>query len=305
MKHLKNFKLFESGSIGLSKSQTDFLDRYTRGSGYWSFDSQTGLVNVTGDFDCSHQSLKSFKGIRFGTVTRDFLCNSNKLTSLKGAPQKVGGRFNCKYNLLTSLAGAPQDVGNAFYCGNNNLTSLKGTPQEVRGSFWCQYNNLTSLVGAPQKVGRDFNCNSNQLTSLVGAPQEVGGWFDCSRNQLASLEGAPQEVEGYFNCSDNKLTSLEGLAASKIGGTFIKNSRLGISWNLEGWLEGLKKNPRLFRSLIDNPDILEPFLRDDTKLLLKLYPHLSPQTKQELDKRLGISSDTISKLGNLGELGFF
>jgi hypothetical protein len=302
MKHLKNFKLFESGSIGLSKSQTDFLDCYTDGS--WSFDSQTGLVNVEGSFDCSKKELKSFRGIRFGTVTGDFDCYHNKLTSLEGAPQKVGRTFDCSYNKLTSLVGAPQVVGEDFDCMNNNLTSLEGAPQVVEGDFGCLNNNLTSLEGAPQKVGGDFDCLNNNLTSLEGAPQVVGGDFDCLNNNLTSLEGAPQVVGGDFDCRNNKLTSLVGLGDSKIGGRFIKNN-LTISWNLEGWLTGLEKNPRLFRSLIDNPDLIEPFLRNDTELLLKVYPHLSPQTKQELDKRLGISGEEIQGLRNLGELGFF
>ena len=136
----------------LTKAQTNFLNFYTYGS--WSFDSQTGLVNVTGDFDCSCKRLESFKGIRFGKVTRDFICWGNLLNSLEGAPQVVGGDFCCNSNDLTSLEGAPQRVGGDFDCSYNKLTSLKGAPQKVGGYFNCRHNQLTSLEGAPQKVGR-------------------------------------------------------------------------------------------------------------------------------------------------------
>ena len=103
---------------------------------------------------------------------------------------KITGKFDC-YNLsLTSLKGAPQEVGGDFWCDANQLTSLEGAPQIVGGSFSCSINQLTSLKGAPQKVGRDFNCYDNQLTSLKGAPTEIGGFFSCCHNPyLQSLEG--------------------------------------------------------------------------------------------------------------------
>ena len=125
---------------------------------------------------------------------------------------KVTGSFNCSRLGLTSLKGAPQTVGGYFGCVGNQLTSLKGVPKEVGGEFDCRDNGLTSLRGAPQTVGNWFNCSNNQLTSLEGAPQEVGGWFDCSENQLTSLEGAPQKVDGWFGCISNpNLHSLDGI----------------------------------------------------------------------------------------------
>ncbi len=126
-------------------------------------------------------------------VTGDFYCSNNQLTSLQGAPQKVGGAFYCSNNQLTSLQGAPQEVGGFFYCSNNQLTSLQGAPQKVDGGFYCSNNQLTSLQGAPQKVGGAFYCSNNQLTSLQGAPQEVGGDFDCNNNQLT-----PRQIKDYL-----------------------------------------------------------------------------------------------------------
>ena len=113
--------------------------------------------------------------IDFGEVTGDFYCSNLELTSLEGAPQKVGGSFSCS---------------------ENKLTSLKGAPQKVDWIFDCSDNQLTSLEGAPQEVGGNFNCHSNQLTSLKGAPKTVGGYFDCTYNpNLQSLDGIG-EVEG-------------------------------------------------------------------------------------------------------------
>jgi hypothetical protein len=190
MKHLKPFSLLESeSSNNLTQEQEDFLNRYTLGT--WSLFPATGLVDVQGSFDCSGRNLKSLVGIQFGMVTGNFTCNNNLLTSLVGAPQKVGGGFNCAVNHLTSLAGAPQTVRDDFQCSRNLLTSLVGAPQTVRG-FSCNNNQLTSLEGATQKVGGNFYCSFNPLNSLVGAPQTVGGYFLCDAFRLIPDEWNPK-----------------------------------------------------------------------------------------------------------------
>jgi len=162
MKYLQTFSLFESRTPGtLTKRQEAFLNRYTNGT--WSVNPATGLVDVQGSFDCSDRGLKSLSGIKFGTVTEDFRCVWNQLTTLKGAPQTVGGNFSCYNNQLTTLEGAPQTVGNDFYCFNNQLTTLEGAPQTVKGDFYCSANQLTTLEGAPQTVGRIFYCDAFPL----------------------------------------------------------------------------------------------------------------------------------------------
>ena len=145
----------------------------------------------------------------FGKVDDTFFCAyHDSLTSLEGAPQKVGG-FSCAYcHSLTSLEGAPKEVGRRFSCSHcKSLTSLEGAPQKVGGDFNCSYcKSLTSLEGAPEKVGGDFKCcECKSLTSLKGAPKEVRGEFDCYWcDSLTSLKGAPKWVGGDFNCGGNE-----------------------------------------------------------------------------------------------------
>ena len=187
----------------LTEEQIKWLNQCTRGT--WQLNPQTGLVDVDGSFHCSKQDLSDFKGVRFGVVEEDFRCEKNLLTSLVGAPRKVGGSFECDNNRLTSLEGAPREVGVDFYCRDNQLTTLEGAPQEVGGDFYCYRNQLTTLEGAPREVGWCFNCQANQLTSLAGAPQKVGRDFYCEDNLLTSLEGAPQKV-GSFSCGNNPVS---------------------------------------------------------------------------------------------------
>ena len=99
--------------------------------------------------------------IQFRKVSWDFYCMFSNLSSLKGCPEEVGGKFDCQYcRNLESLEGAPQEVGGSFHCNNCvNLKSLKGCPKEVGEDFNCiNCISLTSLNGAPEKVGRDFLC---------------------------------------------------------------------------------------------------------------------------------------------------
>ncbi len=58
-------------------------------------------VDVEGDV---HLSYKTFTQIpvKFNIVTGDFTCNNSRLTTLKNAPNYVGGSFRCQFNSLTS-----------------------------------------------------------------------------------------------------------------------------------------------------------------------------------------------------------
>ena len=122
--------------------------------------SQTNRYDYDGDLsknDLSNFIAENKEGftINFGKVTGSFDCPNLELTSLKGAPQKVGRDFYCYNNNLRSLEGAPQEVGRDFDCSWNKLTSLEGAPNEIRGSFDCRYNpNLYSLDGIGKVKGR-------------------------------------------------------------------------------------------------------------------------------------------------------
>ena len=98
--------------------------------------------------------------------SKNFYCTSVKITSLQGAPTKVGGNFFCYDTKITSLQGAPTKVGGDFDCTNTEITSLQGAPTNVGRDFNCDYTKINSLQGAPTNVGRDFYCSSPDLTSL-------------------------------------------------------------------------------------------------------------------------------------------
>ena len=123
MRHIKEFaQLFESQQE-LTQEQKDWLDEctYCTDSNWW-INPQTGLVDVDGSFDCEELGLSDFKGVRFGSVEDYFDCRDNQLTSLEGAPRRVGVNFYCQGNQLTSLEGAPEMVGGDFFCSGNAIS---------------------------------------------------------------------------------------------------------------------------------------------------------------------------------------
>ena len=165
MRHIKTYQIFEASAPALTPEQIDWLDECT--TGRWKLNPQTGLVDVDGDFYCQDQNLTDFKGVRFGEISKFFDCSRNSITSLDGAPQKVGGYFGCYSNKLTSLEGAPQRVDGDFMCHSNQLVSLKGSPQIVTGGFYCSRNPLTSLEGAPPMVAGTFFCSENVISETA------------------------------------------------------------------------------------------------------------------------------------------
>jgi len=85
MKYIRNYKVFEN-SANLTDHQKDFLNRCTQGE--WELNSDTGLIDVRGYFDCANMNLNDFKGLRFGKVSGDFRCSYNNLKTLDGSPRE-------------------------------------------------------------------------------------------------------------------------------------------------------------------------------------------------------------------------
>jgi hypothetical protein len=215
------------------------------------------------------------------------------MTSLDGAPQKVGGIFSCAGNQLTSLKGATQNVGGNFWCHQNQLTSLEGAPQTVNGNFHCYYNRLTSLEGAPQTVKKNFHCYKNQLTSLKGAPETVGGNFECSNNKLQSLEGAPHTINGGFRCDEFHLYSGK--------------------WNMQGWVEVLNTGTPAAQKLISTLPWIQPdwwnqeLQRDPGKtvhLLSTMWNHMPKDMQSAIKIPKGYEGD-LELFSGFDELGLF
>ena len=119
------YKLIDQGRMTHDEIEdwvTPICDKY--GIQDWSINDD-GLVDVDGSVNLEELELTRLP-LKFGKVTDHFWCIDNYLTTLEGAPKRVGGNFSCSDNQLTTLEGAPKRVGGNFWCKNNPLTSLDG-----------------------------------------------------------------------------------------------------------------------------------------------------------------------------------
>ena len=201
---------------------------------------------------------------------------SINITSLKGAPQKVGGEFDCSNTKIKSLEGAPQEVSR-FRCMNTRITSLEYAPQKVSGDFICSQTDITSLKYAPQEVGGNFKCSNTKIKSLEGAPREVSGDFDCFNTKIKSLKGAPQKVGGRFYCpSSRRLSSLEG-APQEVGGDFDCSTCYGLS-SLEGAPQKVGGSFYCYQTNItsDQKNAYKEFLKHPTPEHIDATGHYKP-----------------------------
>jgi hypothetical protein len=281
MKHVKNFKVFEStpGVPDLTIQQMGFLKESTMNLiGAWSLNSETGLIDLHSDFNCARNPyLSDFRGLKFGEADGEFVCYRCAITSLEGAPEHVEKDFLCQYNLLTSLSGSPKSVGGDFWCNNNQLISLDGAPKTVESEFWCNSNNLSSLEGAPREVRGNFDCEDNPLQTLFGAPQKIGGRFRFS----AEVDGDEFEIPAG-------------------------------QWGPIGWVRALEtigdpKARTLILTLLD-PDVLNKLFRDQPEqTMIDLQGVWNLPSFAPIRKQLRVPEryrDDMDLLGDMKELGF-
>ena len=138
----------------LTKKQINWLNKCCDST--WTLNPKTGLVDVFSDFDCSDQGRRDFKGVKFGVVDGNFDCDKNRLTSLKGAPLKVGVSFYCSYNALTSLVGAPKRARCGLSCVNNPVSekTLKAifTKMKKDTSYLAAVESLWSKIPQDDQV---------------------------------------------------------------------------------------------------------------------------------------------------------
>ena len=80
-----------------------------------------------------------------------YIRNCPLLTTLKGAPDYVGGMLSCNYCGLTKME-IPNTRVSKFSVQNNKLTSLKDGPKEVGGDYYVYKNRLKTLDAENTKM---------------------------------------------------------------------------------------------------------------------------------------------------------
>lgn len=87
-------------------------------------DAQGFLIDVHDDVMISWEILIRVP-IRFGVVNGDLCLSSNEIVDMSSdfdiICNEVTGHFDCSFNKLTTLRGCPSKVGGKFFCFGNEL----------------------------------------------------------------------------------------------------------------------------------------------------------------------------------------
>ncbi len=102
---------------------------------------------IRGDVDMSNMGLKELPDLSEATVTGNFNCSLNPLTSMKGAPKRVGGNFICSGNgLLESLADFKSEIGGLFICDSERLQQEYEEIKKARLAEQMKNNTLSQAM---------------------------------------------------------------------------------------------------------------------------------------------------------------
>lgn len=117
----------------MNSKKIKFLNSHTLGK--WEINPNTKLIDIRGSFSFKDLGTSSMRGLKFGEVTGNFDCSFNNLKTLRGCPIKVGGNFLCSGNPIKNLKGAPLEIGGHFEFIGDPINSLEGLPERISDGF--------------------------------------------------------------------------------------------------------------------------------------------------------------------------
>ena len=340
MRYIKRYEINEDNRENiryLTSDQIRFLDYATcESASTWSYNDKTKSVDIDGVFNMQGRKIKKIP-VKIGIVIGDFLCNYGELISLENCPDEVHGSFYCGFNHLKTLKGCPKKVTDKFSCNNNQLVTLNGIPTECKEyylqhnlleslesggfdkrdpeniceGFACMQNLLINLKGCPKKINT-LNCFGNLIDTLIDGPIEVND-FLCGNNRLKTLDGIPV-IKGEFSCVKNPLVSIEAYNSYY---TIFKFSSFNgdegsVFWNTsdfwnksEDYLKIFMDRPDLFGYLMEDPENLANFFKNNITEFSKVAYGLKPEVKLGVMKKLGIDQRTVDAIKKSNEFGLF
>ena len=221
----QEYKLNDDGTVDLYDDFQTPIQFFLNGKLLVKFNETRSFTlgdNTEKELRTKNSSLvTTFEGCP-NKVKGTFKCVNEGITNCEFFPKEIIGPIYCYGNKLTSLKGLPEKVG-SLSLFDNNITTLKDGPKIVNGGFWVRSNKLTNLIGCPEfdfitiKASQcpvvDFSFN--QLTTLEGCTPTIVNCekFLISDNNLTNLKHFPQIKNSdlcIISCSNNNLTTLEG-----------------------------------------------------------------------------------------------
>ena len=235
----------------------------------WVLNPETNRIDVQGGVSILGNNYNEdiLNTIRFGVIKGNFTIRNNEASNLSFAPSLVKGNFECSSTEIESLEGCPERVNGSFICSNNS--------------------ELYSLEGSPRYVGKDLDLRGcRRIPNLIGGPDYVGGTVCLIGTRMESLDGFPKGAKNLYYYRDTDY-----------------HNKIDINWNMEGWLEGLKKYPELFVPLLDDAQKIYDVIKENPVDLSKIYKILKPGVQKEIEIMSGLDRETIETIGDMHGMG--
>lgn len=147
--------------------------------------------------------------VQFGIVKGDFEASHNALKSAKGSPRIVLGSYGMRGNNLTDALYFPEYVKDNVLLGANKITTFKNTPlKKVEGCLQAERNKLTSFEDFPY-VKYTINVRHNEITSFKGLQDTMLGSLIVAHNKITSFQYCPRIINEDLDLSNNFITRVE------------------------------------------------------------------------------------------------
>lgn len=197
----------------LSQKYIDNVSKLCERFNIYNYDIRPdGKIDVQGPVYITYCKFKKLP-LSFGNISGDCDFMGTSLTTLEGAPEKVGGFFRIQSTKCTSLKGAPEYVGKDFYCTGVPITSLEYSPSHIGGFIDVRHTKIPNLIGLTSDVKSVYCGEDYAFRSFEGCP-EVLDDFKCISGGITSLEYSPKTVNNYTIMTCQNLETLDGIPKS-------------------------------------------------------------------------------------------
>lgn len=124
MKYIKSYKLYESNESSFPKTREE-IEALCEGfnfDGIYTINDDL-TIDVDGDVYLDNEGFTKLP-VRFRNVSGDFDCSSNSLTDFEGCPITVGGAFNGKDNNVNTLKFFPNEIAETIDLSDNKICNI-------------------------------------------------------------------------------------------------------------------------------------------------------------------------------------
>lgn len=179
---------------------------------------KTGYLkpNASKEYKIKNKTIETLEGLFPIKIDGDLILQQLDITSLKGCPEMVNGRFQCTLAEITSLKGGPEWVNGDYWVGNcDQLESLEGAPKYINGAAMILWNpkledlhNVHKHFGEIRgdiRFGNSVRRNALGLLLIKGLTRVSGFGASAIENIFNKYLPNNRGMEAVFECQEELI----------------------------------------------------------------------------------------------------